>query len=173
MGARSLIYLIITETQPYEACGRNDGCGARKQGHAVNTSLYARRQPGPGQSLDRFPVSPSPCCRRSLFADPTPAANVGGGSGPGLQDRLPQGRCTGMCECRVRQEAGSDRCTGMCECRVRQEAGSDRCTGMCECRVRQEARSGCGSRAYREVSTACLAARGRMPRFSIVAEFQR
>ena len=31
---------------------------------------------------------------------------------------------------------------------------------------------GCGSRAYREVFTACLAARGRMPRFSIVAEFQ-
>jgi hypothetical protein len=101
------VFLIITETQSYDACGRNDGCGARKQGHAVNTSLYARRQP--------------PCCRRSLFAGPTSDASVGGGSGPGLQDRLPQG---------------------------------------------------CGSRAYREVLTACLAARGRMPRFSVVAEFQ-
>jgi len=36
----------------------------------VNTSLYARRQPGPGQPLDRFPISPSPCCRRSLFRRP-------------------------------------------------------------------------------------------------------
>jgi hypothetical protein len=67
-------YLIITETQSYDACGRNGECGARKQGHAVNTTLYARRQLGPGQPLDRFPVSPSPCCRRSLFAGPTPAA---------------------------------------------------------------------------------------------------
>jgi hypothetical protein len=68
---RSLsLFPIITETQPYDACGRDGGSGTRKQGHAVNTSLYARRQPGPGQPLDRFPVSPSPCCRRSLFRRP-------------------------------------------------------------------------------------------------------
>jgi len=72
-----IVFLVITVSQSYDTCGRNGGYGARQQGHAVNTSLYARRQ--------------LPCCRRSLFAGPTPAASVGCGSGPGLQDRLPQG----------------------------------------------------------------------------------
>jgi hypothetical protein len=44
--------------------------GPAKPGHAVNTSLYARRQPGPGQPLDRFPVALSPGCRRSRFGRP-------------------------------------------------------------------------------------------------------
>jgi len=51
-----LCFLITPETQlPAHADGLA-GAGPAKQGHAVNTSLYARRQP--------------PCCRRSLFRSP-------------------------------------------------------------------------------------------------------
>jgi len=51
----------------------------------MNTSVYARRQHGPGQRLDRFPASPSPCCRRSRRC--MPLSRCQEVSGAGAQDR--------------------------------------------------------------------------------------